>query len=164
VFDNKLNTQIKKERQYSTLINEKNFTYKMKILLVKQLNSYLAPAYDEDKEKLKRVKVGEIVEVTYKKPRNIKFHKLYFALIQMVFDNTEIFDNKDDLRYWLTMKAGFYEEIKTPNGMLYTAKSIKFESMDELEFKDLFDKSVEVIEKQFGWESEEILNNLNDFM
>jgi hypothetical protein len=135
----------------------------MKIHLVKKLNGSFIPETDEDKERTKKIAVGEVIEVSVKKVRNPKFHRLYFALLQMVMENTETFENINDLRYWLTMKAGFYEEIKTPNGFLYTPKSIKFDTMDEYEFKDLFNKSVEVIEKQFGWQSEEILNNLNEF-
>ena len=82
----------------------------MKIVLVKTLSGNIIPAYDQDKERLKKFKVGEPFMAEVTKPRNLKFHKKAFALFNMVFQNQEVYTNLDDLRYDLTIEAGYFNE------------------------------------------------------
>ena len=62
----------------------------MKLTLIKQLNNTFKLAYDSDYDKAKKIKVGEAYECEIKQSRNIKFHRKYFALINMVYDNQEV--------------------------------------------------------------------------
>jgi hypothetical protein len=136
----------------------------MDIYLVKMSSILASPAYDDDKEKFDKLKTGDIFKVSIKKVRNPKFHRKYFALINMVFDNQNKFENKDKLRDYLTIKSGFYDETFTDVGVLLTPKSISFDKMDDFEFGELFDTTIKVIEKEFGFDNESILEHLNDFI
>lgn len=55
---------------------------------IKLLNtpSGLKPMYDEDYEEKKKLKIGEVYEATIKRPRNLSFHKKYFALINLAWE------------------------------------------------------------------------------
>jgi hypothetical protein len=136
----------------------------MDIYFVKTSSTLASPAYDDDKEKFDKLKTGDIFKATVKKVRNPKFHRKYFALINMLFDNQSRFENKEKLRDYLTIKAGFYDETFTDVGILLTPKSISFDKMDDYEFGELFDITLKVIEKEFGIDNESILDHLNDFI
>ena len=136
------------------------------IYLVKQLNGTFIPAYDSDKELMSNIKVGEIYKYKFSKPRNIKFHRKFFALINLVYQNQEHYSSIEHLRRDLTIESGYYnvrvnkftgEEIIEP-------KSISFASMDEIEFGKLYGKFLVTVIRVFGWDGEEIENNIADFM
>jgi hypothetical protein len=134
------------------------------MFLVKRNDGSYLPAYDDDKKKSDKYKSGDIIYAPVKKVRNPKFHRKYFALINMIFDNQDKFENKDKLRDYLTIKAGFYDTAITDMGILLTAKSISFDKMDDIEFSEMYETTLKIIEKEFGIDNESILNNLNDFI
>ena len=80
----------------------------MKVFLVKQGNGSYLPSNNSDYDSLKKFKVGSTLSCDIKQPRNIGFHKKFFALINLVFENQEIYNNIDHLREELTIEAGFY--------------------------------------------------------
>lgn len=136
----------------------------MKINIVKQLNGTFKVAHDSDYEKLKKVKVGVIYEVDIKNRRNAKFHRKFFALINLVYQNQETYDNIDHLRKDLTIASGFYEQHKTFTGQTRTeASSIAFNKMDEIEFSSLYNKFLDAIEKYFNFDKETIEENIKEF-
>jgi hypothetical protein len=102
-----------------------------KITLVKADGNRFIPAYDSDWQMARKIKTGAIITVSFVKERNILLHKKFFSLINLVFDNQEIYTNIDDLRKDLTIEAGFYEEVSNMfTGEVYRkAKSINFSSM-----------------------------------
>lgn len=136
----------------------------MELYLVKQLNGSLLPAYDSDYEKVKKIKQGDTVKCEVKKPRNIKFHKKFFALMNLVYQNQERYEHIDDLREQLTIAAGYYTTTYTLDGVeQQKAKSISFAAMDELEFGELYNALLDVIVKYFHFDRIEIEQNLAEF-
>lgn len=118
--------------------------------MTKTLAQELVPDDDEARAYLKRLKAGDSVLVSVRKPRNLFFHRKWWALINTVFDNQDVYDNKEAMRKEIIMRAGFWvEHVHVTGTISYTAKSISFASMDELEFADLYDKSIDVILKYF---------------
>ena len=80
--------------------------------------------------KLKKIKVGEEYQCDIKQPRNYKFHRKFFALINMVYENQDIFINIDHLREELTKATGYYDSyINHKGATVYRAKSISFAKM-----------------------------------
>ena len=127
--------------------------------LVKIQNNYLAPSLPTDVEKLSKWKLGEVLRAKINKPRNIKFHRKYFALLNVAFDNQDKYTNFEDLRVEVQLKCGWYQEHVTTKGQIvYVPKSIAFSKMDEIEFSELYDKAIDVILKNFciGSTKEEI--------
>ena len=90
----------------------------MKVFLVKQGNNSFLPSHDSDYELCKKIKVGSTVSCEIKQPRNVAFHRKFFALINLVFENQEVFDNIDFMRKEITKAAGFYDEYLNHKGVI----------------------------------------------
>lgn len=136
----------------------------MELYLVKQGDNTFKVAHDSDYEKLKKIKIGKSVLCKITQPRNIKFHNKFFALINMIYQNQEHYNNIEHLRKDLIKSAGFYEEhISIYGEVIQEAKSISFGSMDEAEFKDLYDRVLDEIVKHFNFEKELILENVERY-
>jgi hypothetical protein len=113
----------------------------------------------------KNLKIGEPYKFVCTKPRNYKFHKKYFAMLNMAFENQEKYDAFEHFRDAVTMQAGWYKTIisvRTGEPM-YVPKSISFSSMEEIEFVKLYNNTLNVILKYFmkGTTQEELERILN---
>ena len=111
----------------------------MQVNMYKSLGG-LKPLNSEDEEKLKSLPLDWDGIVTLKHPRNYEFHKKYFALIKLGFENQERYKNKDHYRYVMQMKAGFYDSVETDKGTIWLPISVSFGSMESHEFMDLYSK------------------------
>lgn len=133
-------------------------------MLVKQLNNSLKCAYDSDYDRLKKLKPGEFYNCTISHPRNIKFHRKFFALIKMIYDNQEIYNNTDRLRKDLLIEAGYFNEWVDFHGEIHQeAKSISFSKMTELEFGELYSRVLDEIVKHFNFGKQDIINNIEQY-
>ena len=104
-----------------------------------------------DDEEWAKIPMGAVFGVDYTKTRNYENHKRFFSFITCTFDMQEHFENKDVYRKWLTMKAGYFETVVTPKGeTIFLPDSISFEKMDEVEFKELFNKCINVFLREVG--------------
>ena len=119
--------------------------------LFKYTGSSLKPMYNSDHDTFKKakLKIGEVYELEFKRPRNYKYHKKYFALLNLVYDNQEFFTDFESFREYIVTKSGYYIKTLTPKGVFYKAKSISFASMDGSEFESLFDKTLDVVIAEF---------------
>lgn len=126
-------------------------------MLKKGLNGLLATDAQSE-EFLRKIKHGQIVRAEVKRVRNLKFHRKFFALLNVAFEawTPEIkvyaktgevaVKNFDRFRSDVTILAGFYEATYKINGeMVLKPKSISFSNMDETEFQDLYSKVIDVI-------------------
>ena len=131
-----------------------------KLILIRTLSGFKT-AYESDHEQAKKIKIGEPYEYEYKKTRNILFHRKFFALIKLVYDNQEQYQNIEDLREDLTVEAGFYRITYNLHGEeIKKAKSINFSSMDDTEFSELYSAVLKVIEHYFKFDREEIAEEI----
>lgn len=113
----------------------------------------LVPNYDEDFDKKKKLKIGQVYRVEVKKPRNYEFHKKYFALINCAWEYqnegvVQHFKNDVNLfRKTVEISAGHCEYIYSlkHNDWIEQSKSISFGSMSEFEFRDLYDRVKDVL-------------------
>lgn len=120
----------------------------MKINLIKHYQ-VLLPSLPQDAELLESIKFGEILEIDIKRPRNGKFHRKFFALLQVVKDRTD-YDNVEQILHLLKLKLGYYEMIVNTNGKpVYYPKSISFAKMEQPEFEQFYNQSVNVILRDF---------------
>lgn len=133
------------------------------ITLVKKFNG-LHPVYDSDKAALDKIGNGEIVEVSIKKTRNYRFHKKFFALAKLVFDNQDTIKTFDQFMFVWKLKAGHYQEVNTGKGVIYMPKSISFEKMNESEFEEFYNKFALIARAEIGCTNEEIEQELLNFM
>lgn len=136
----------------------------MKFFAFKKLNGTLVPCHNSDWEAAKKLKPNKEYQVEVKQPRNLKFHRKFFALVNMVFENQERYNNVDRLRKDLTIEAGYYETWIDLQGVEQTeAKSISFSSMDEDEFSELYNRIIDVIVQYFHFNKQDILDNIEQY-
>lgn len=133
---------------------------------VKKTSIGLIPVYNSDYEALKdcKLKSGETYEVEIKKKRNYEFHKKYFALLNLCYENQDKFTNFDDLRYYITMKSGWVKRINTGKGIMLIPKSIKFSSMDNIEVEKLYQASILAVCDFLAIDEGDLLNEILNFM
>lgn len=136
----------------------------MEITLVKQFDNTFKLAYESDYELAKKIKPNEFVKCTITKPRNLKFHKKFFVLLDLVFQNQERFKHKEDLREELIIEAGFFDEYTTFQGEVKRkAKSISFAKMDEYEFNELYNSVLDQIVIHFNFGKEDMIEHLEKY-
>ncbi|PPC85259.1 MAG: hypothetical protein CTY37_08580 [Methylotenera sp.] len=115
-------------------------------------------AYKRFKSRLSNLEAGELVEIEALLPRNSKFHRKFFALINLGFEHwdsgrthkkykgVEVTKNFDRFREDVLVLAGFYDQVFDLNGkMKLVAKSIKFARMEQDEFERLYSASLDVL-------------------
>lgn len=136
----------------------------MKFTIIKQFDNSFKLAFDSDYEKLKKIKPMELLECEIKKPRNYKFHKKFFALINMVFQNQERYSNIDDLRQDLTIEAGFFTIREDMQGnSIKKANSISFANMEEKDFNEYYSKVLDCIVLHFNFDKQLIIDNVEQY-
>jgi len=136
----------------------------MKLLLVKQFDNSFKVAYDSDYDKLKRIKPNEFVECEIKKKRNIMFHRKFFALLNLLYQNQERYNNIDHLRNDLTIEAGYYTIRENLKGeQVYEANSISFAKMNEETFSEYYGKCLDVIVKYFNFDKQSIIDSVEQY-
>ena len=88
----------------------------MKISLIK-MHGVLAPSLPDDELALESIKRGEIVTVNVTRSRNSQFNRKFFALLNIVVENTEYL-NTDQILHLLKLKLGHYDEVVSTNGKI----------------------------------------------
>ena len=133
-------------------------------LYVKNTLSGLVPMFPADLEQKQKLKLNEEYEVSVKRPRNIKFHRLFFALLNIGHQNTSLELPFEAYRKYVVMKAGFYNVYNTGKGQFFEAQSISFGAMDEDQFKEVYSRVLDVIIEDISAGKEEIERELINFM
>ena len=109
----------------------------------------LIPADQDSQDWILKQPAGREIMVQVKTPRNINHHKKFFAMLNMVFDNTEKFKTADELLNALKFMSGQCEQRFSPKTgeMYYVTKSISFESMTQDEFSIFYNTCIDNILK-----------------
>lgn len=107
---------------------------------------------DEDYEMLQKIKIGKIVKAKIVQPRNVKFHRKFFSMINAAWDSLteeqrKNMRSKDTFREQLLIVSGFSEPLYDINGekFMERAKSISFAKMDEPAFDTVYNRVLDTI-------------------
>jgi hypothetical protein len=133
-------------------------------LLLRNTISGLVPLYPSDMNEKRKLKLGNdyIVEVT--NPRNVGFHRKFFALLNAGHENTNLDMPFDTYRKYILMKAGYFKTYNTPKGVFYDAESISFANMSQDKFEEVYSRVLDKIIADLGCTNEEIERQLINFM
>jgi hypothetical protein len=122
-----------------------------KFLAQKHLGS-LRPADDAGQDALRKIGNGELVSVEIKKSRNIKHHRMFWALMSIVHENMdhERYPTVEDLTSAVKISAGLRTRIELPNGEVgFIPGSIAFHKMDQTAFSEFYERVCDLIAKHF---------------
>lgn len=117
----------------------------------------LVPADDDSSETVKHWKQGELVRAKVSRVRNPKFHRKFFAMLDLGFDAWEppaglsykqqvATKNRERFRKDVLVMAGFYTTtINLKGEVRLEAESMSFGKMDEDRFNEVYSKVADVI-------------------
>ncbi len=92
---------------------------------------------------MRSIKQGEIVEISLRRPRNVQHHRLFWALMTLVWeniDNTE-YPTVEDLVTRVKIATGHRQRIEFGGGLVaFVPKSIAFHQMSQDEFNAFFER------------------------
>lgn len=112
------------------------------LLMQKRLGS-LHPYDDAGTEALSKINPDEIVKITYSRPRNLRFHCKFFAMLGIILANQEHYKTTDELLNVCKLRTGHVTVVQTPQGKERWPASISFANMDETEFSAFYDRAVD---------------------
>lgn len=115
----------------------------------------LHPADPAAEEICSRLKQGDALRVKTAKPRNPRFHALFWALMTKLHENLpddkrERYPTVELLASWFKVATGHCDSfILEGKGTVYVPKSISFAKCDDVEFSQFFDRCADLISKNF---------------
>jgi len=119
--------------------------------IYKKTSTGFAPACKEAQEWYDKTNLGQLVELTGNRTRNLSHHRKFFALLGMVVNNSDEYDTVDQFRFILmaTLQRGKWIEVKNASRPMFIPDSINFKSMSQAEFDVLYNDSINAILKFF---------------
>lgn len=140
---------------------------KTALVLVKR-DGGLFPVDDEGKAEIDRLAPGKECLAEIRTPRNVRQHRLFFKLLQVLVENSDDFDDIDDAL--IRVKIATHEvdvKIEKDTGTAYfVPRSIAFASMDGTRFGRLFDRALYVITERWlvGMDRDELRQQIYDMV
>ena len=94
------------------------------------------PANEEGQEFFARCKFGEIVELKPTKVRNGRYHRLFFAMLKLISENSEPHINPKAALHFAKLVTGTGEVVTDSRGEThFIPGSISFAKMDQAGFE-----------------------------
>lgn len=113
-----------------------------RIPMVKHFGA-LRSAGPDAEDILSNIPNGAQVMVEIKRPRNIKHHRMWWALCQLIADNSERYKSAEDVSDMLKVGGGHCKRFEISDGrVVYVPKSISFASMDQTAFSGLWERVI----------------------
>jgi hypothetical protein len=130
----------------------------MNRIYLRRVQQGFIPDTAEDWEKAKRYKLGAVVKAEVTNPRNLRFFRKWFALLQVGFQMWEeigvraeykgepVLPSFERFRKDVTILAGHHHPVVNLKGEIrMEADSIAFGNMSEEEFEKLYNATLSVL-------------------
>lgn len=114
----------------------------MEIYLQKRMGA-LVPADERAEDALRKIALNTTIKARISAPRNVFFHRKFFAMLNIVLKNQSLYPSLDLLLSVCKLATGHAEVIQTKHGNVAIPKSISFAKMDELAFNEFYDRAVQ---------------------
>ena len=142
----------------------------MELYLTRTLNG-LSASDDASRTALRKIKHGSTVVADIRRPRNVKFHRKFFAMMNLVWESAGDWPSVEHLLDDVKVAIGHCEKRQFVNrntGETYEytrPKSISFANMNDDEFEKFYERAlVALCDLAGGIEAEylrnEVLNQL----
>ena len=136
-------------------------------VIMRRQGPKLVPVSQVDENALEGFPEGKDLNVTVARNRSPRQHRFFWALLQKVCENHDTYRRAEQLLLWLKIRLGYVEEVKFHNGeMWWTAQSISFGAMDQIEFKSFFNAALDVIASEVipGLNSDELIYQVEEML
>lgn len=135
----------------------------MKILVKNTLHG-LIPLYPSDMDQKRKLKLGVDYECEIKNPRNIAFHRRFFAMLNVGHENTSLDMPFETYRRYMIVKAGYFTAYHTPKGIYYDPDSISFANKSQDQMEEIYSRVLDKVIEDVGLEREDVERQLINFM
>ncbi len=116
----------------------------LEIILMRK-GKWLAPADGVSEQHIAAMKHDEVVTATIRRQRNPRHHRLFFALLNIVFQNQTRYPTLEHLLDAIKLAIGHYDTMTIGNREIVKLRSISFSKMDQATFGQFFDRVVELV-------------------
>lgn len=114
-------------------------------ILMRKVLGTLRPIDAQGDEILKGIPNDAILKVTVKRPRNVRQHRLYWALVTLLHENQSRYATPEELSDVIKCAVGHCTVVvKTDGTEIRIPKSISFSKMDQDSFRVFFDRVIEL--------------------
>jgi hypothetical protein len=132
-------------------------------LFVRRVGNALQPDGADCAAVFSKLPFGRAIQVDIKQPRNVRFHRLYWALVNRIAD--AIGSEPETVSDLLKIETGHCTLVRSKKyGDLRLPQSISFAKMDEMAFRKFFDACVLVIHENWGIAVPDILSAVEDLL
>ena len=140
----------------------------MELMLIKAISGWV-PYLDEAIAHFEKQKLGTVIRANFKVMRNPRFHRKWFALVKFAYDQWDCADEEyksfERFRKDVIIECGWWHPVAKLNGTVYREHdSISFAKMDEEEFSNLYNKTIDVLIAQVfnGQKTRDEINEVVD--
>ena len=119
---------------------------------VRYHNGVLAPMFPEDADALATLRPGHDYMVSISVPRNLRFHRKFFALLRITLDNMpDAVRHRDNIRSLASLlsavkiSAGLFDTVICHGREIAVPRSISFAKMDEASFECFYILVLDII-------------------
>lgn len=126
-------------------------------IAMKREGGHLVPATAYDADQLARLTAGKtVVMVSLHQERNPEHHKKLWALARVVADNCDDFIDAQDAVEWakLQIPSMRRQYVFNDGKLVLSTKSISFASMDQLAFRNFYDRACALWSEKIGTDVE----------
>ena len=132
----------------------------------------LVPMYDSDYDERKKLHEGETVMCSIRKPRNYEFHKKFFALVRLTFENLPerlvrmlSVRNEEDMLTVFKLDLGLFSTSWHCGRNVVKLDSISFAKMDETEFQKFYDRCIDLVLSSYlrGTDKQSLIEEVERF-
>lgn len=118
----------------------------------------LEPTDEASEAAMSAIKLGECIELRIKRPRNLQMHRLFWKLMETVYQNQSHYKSAEEVCTAFKLAVGHTDVVRTRRGDVYVPRSISFAKMDQVAFHAFFKSAVDfcVSEVIPGMNSEEL--------
>ena len=103
-----------------------------------------ASRYDADL--CEGIGLGSEVSAEIVKPRSGRQHRLFMALLRVVFENQEFYETFDAMRFAVMVRLGRVEKVVMHNGEVHIQPgSVAYDAMDGAEFSAVMNDTVALV-------------------
>lgn len=104
-------------------------------------------AYQRFKRRLETMKPGTWIRMEWASPRHPKHHRKFFALLQLITENSEVYNTVEKALVAVKLCTGHFDLMADPKTgeIIQIPKSIAFEAMPQEEFDVFYNAAIDAV-------------------
>lgn len=127
-------------------------------------NNSLIPYNNSSVAWINKQKPGTVISADVKSDRNLKLHRKYWALCNLVSQNSEVYTSPEMVSDICKLKLGLVDYRIVVNGeVIIKTKSISFDKMPQEDFDIFYKQALNVMSELSGIGTYELENNWAEY-